>query len=58
MFNVSQSGSFITKLDSNGNFIWAKLFPAVQGAGGSSIETIAIDQNGNVILAGYFPAVN
>lgn len=54
-FNLTTSGFnddiFISKLDSSGNFIWAK------GMGGSSDEiglTISLDASGNVYTSGYF----
>jgi hypothetical protein len=54
VFNFTQSGSFVVKLNAQGNFVWARNFPAVQLVGGSSAEAIAIDNSGNVIIAGYF----
>ena len=43
---------FISKLDSNGNFVWAKNL-GVAGASQSS-GGIALDSNGNVYTTGYF----
>jgi hypothetical protein len=53
-FNLTSAGSsdiFISKLDSGGNFLWAKK------AGGNSFEesySVAIDNFGRAYLAGYF----
>jgi hypothetical protein len=48
IFNLTGGGHFISKLDSSGNFIWAK---AVTGAGGYSI---GLDASANVYTTGYF----
>ncbi len=49
--NVGTNNTFITKLDSNGNFIWAKQF-------GSTISNqpsaLAIDASGNIVITGNF----
>ena len=56
-FNLPPASSidaFITKLDSSGNFIWAK---RVGGAGQwkyNSGKAIATDSSGNIHVAGYF----
>jgi hypothetical protein len=42
---------FISKLDANGNFIWAK---NVGGAGSDSGSSIKVDASGNVLIGGYF----
>ena len=47
------SDIFLLKLDSNGNFIWAKKF----GAGGISVDVaynFAFDSHGNILLTGFF----
>jgi hypothetical protein len=54
VFNFTQSGSFISKLNSSGNFVWAKNLPKVLNVGYTSSSSIAIDQIGNVIIAGKF----
>jgi hypothetical protein len=54
VFNFTQSGSFISKLNSSGNFVWAKNLPKVLNVGYTSSSSIAIDQIGNVIIAGTF----
>lgn len=44
--------TFISKLDANGNFVWAK---SVTGTGSQNIGTsLAIDTTGNLFIAGYF----
>ncbi|HYV34115.1 MAG TPA: SdrD B-like domain-containing protein, partial [Gemmataceae bacterium] len=51
MASAGQSDTFVSKLDSNGNFVWAKQI------GGSSYDVgqgIAVDSAGNVFTAGYF----
>ncbi len=53
-FNLTPAGSldiFISKLDSNGNFVWAK------SMGGTSLEiglSIILDSSGNVYTTGFF----
>jgi len=42
---------YVSKLDPNGNFIWAKGFGSDQNEQG---EEIAVDATGNVFVAGYF----
>ena len=42
---------FVSKLDSAGNFVWAK---AMDGNSGSSGMDIAVDESGNVFTTGYF----
>jgi len=51
---TSQGGNwdiFIQKLDSNGNFVWAKSFGVTNGLGGSSM---VIDDIGNLYIVGGF----
>lgn len=58
VFNVTQpqnttGGYYLSKLDGNGNFVWAKNY--VQGVVGDAIpKVITIDQNNNIVLAGVF----
>ena len=52
--NHTSAGSddvFIQKLDSNGNFLWAKTFGGISGASGRSIN---IDDSGNIYTTGIF----
>lgn len=42
---------FISKLDSSGNFIWAK---AMGSSGADRGQAIAVDKSGNVYATGYF----
>ena len=42
---------FVSKLDSNGQLIWAKSMGGTSGDDGDSIE---VDGNGNVYITGYF----
>lgn len=54
VFNLSSSGStdvFISKLDNNGAFIWAKKVGGTRIDSGHDIKT---DQVGNVYVTGYF----
>ena len=54
IFNLTSAGGndiFISKLDSIGNFLWAK---AIGGTGGDRGNAIAIDGLGNVYTTGYF----
>ena len=53
-FNVSGNGeeAFISKLDSSGNFIWARKF---SGANGDEYgKSITLDKLGNVYSTGYY----
>lgn len=53
-FNLTSTGGidvFISKLDSSGNFIWAKHIEGTENKMGYSL---AIDISGNVYTAGYF----
>ena len=52
--NITSNGNrdiFVQKLDSNGDFLWAK------GMGGTSIDiglSVALDDAGNIYVTGYF----
>ena len=52
--NITSNGNrdvFVQKLDSNGDFLWAK------GMGGTSIDiglSVALDDTGNIYVTGYF----
>ncbi len=54
-FNLSSTGAtynlFISKLNSAGNFVWAKKFG---GTGDNEGNSIAVDAAGNVYTTGYF----
>jgi hypothetical protein len=52
--NLSSAGDndiFISKLDTNGNFVWAK---SIGGPGGDTPLDLAVDRSGNVYTCGYF----
>lgn len=49
--SAGSTDAFITKFDSNGDFLWAKKFGGNLGDGGRSV---AADTNGNVYVAGVF----
>jgi hypothetical protein len=55
VFNLTSVGFgddiFVSKLDSMGNFVWAKRFGGTES---DSSESIAVDSNGNVYTTGYF----
>lgn len=54
IFNVTGSGAgdiFITKLDVNGNFIWAKSIGGLLAQRGTAMKT---DPGGNLFVTGYF----
>ncbi|MGI8893796.1 MAG: SBBP repeat-containing protein [Bacteroidia bacterium] len=51
MTSVGNTDIFISKLDANGNFIWAKQMGGPEHEIGSSITT---DSAGNVYITGYF----
>jgi hypothetical protein len=53
-YNLASAGStdiFVSKLDSSGNFVWAKSMGGTDGEGGGSI---AVDSSGNVYTSGKF----
>ena len=49
--SVGLSDFFVSRLDSNGNFVWVKAMGGTGDDGGNAIE---MDGNGNVRTAGYF----
>ena len=56
--NLVSAGStdiFVSKLDANGDFLWAKSFG---GTGADSGISITTDQESNVYVAGYFAGTN
>ena len=53
-YNMTPVGNldiFISKLDSNGNFVWAK---QLGGKSRDEVKDIAVDASGNVYITGYF----
>jgi len=48
VYNLTGSGAFISKLNSSGNFVWAK------GVNGSSGKSMALDNMGKMYVAGFF----
>ncbi len=53
-FNITSLGSaeiFVSKLDTDGNFVWAK---SAGGTGYQQANAIALDASGNVYTTGYF----
>ena len=48
MYNID---GFVSKLDANGNFVWAK---QIGGAAADFPKTITCDDNGNIYTAGFF----
>ncbi len=50
--NITNGSTFILKLDTNGNFVWAKHIPSSGGNG--SGRGIDLDNSGNVIIGGGF----
>lgn len=54
IMNLTSNGSkdiFIQKLDTNGNFVWAKSFG---GTGSDQAASVITDASGNVYTVGYF----
>lgn len=51
IYNLTKGGAFISKLDSSGNFVWAKSF-----VGTSAVEcySMILDASGNIYTTGYF----
>lgn len=47
--NVGTADGFVMKLDTNGNFLWAR---QLTGTAGEGIQAIAIDSMGNVCMSG------
>lgn len=50
-FTVTNNSSFISKLDGNGNFVWAK---GINNLSQSDIQSLDVDATGNLLLAGTF----
>lgn len=49
--SAGQSDAYVSKLDSNGNFVWAK---NMGGTGAEFCYSIAVDWSGNVYTTGFF----
>lgn len=52
--NSSNSNCYVSKLDANGNFVWAITFDGTQG---TYISSITNDSKGNIYIMGYFLGV-
>lgn len=56
-FNFNRSGNYISKLNSNGQFVWARNLPVTivngQNVGGTIINKIHLDANGDIIITGF-----
>ncbi|MEZ5172657.1 MAG: hypothetical protein R2850_03920 [Bacteroidia bacterium] len=53
--SISYSDIFITKLDSDGNFVWAKqIGSTVEGSGQEEELEHAVDGEGNILITGWF----
>ena len=58
VLNLSVVGSadvFVQKLDSNGDFLWAKSFG---GSGDDNPESIHIDSNGDIYITGHYSSTS
>jgi hypothetical protein len=53
--NASGADGFISKLDMNGNFVWAKQFGGSSGS--TVVNSIALDVSGNILTTGYLQNV-
>ena len=51
VYNLTARGSFVTKLDGSGNFVWARI---VSATGFSTGRSIVVDANENVYTTGWF----
>ena len=49
--SLGGNDAFISKLDGNGNLIWAKSFG---GTGNDAVKSIAVDASGNIIASGTY----
>jgi len=52
--SIAESAAFVTKLDSAGKFVWAKVLVSGLGVGGVGV---AVDGGGNVYVTGRFEGV-
>ncbi|HYG18784.1 MAG TPA: SBBP repeat-containing protein, partial [Ohtaekwangia sp.] len=55
VFNISHTtgGGFVSKLDTDGNFVWAKAFTGEDG-GIATGNSLALDADGNIYTTGMF----
>lgn len=51
--NTNGTSGFISKLNAQGNFVWARIFP-ISDIGGVDLQTLTLDAQGNLIIAGRF----
>jgi hypothetical protein len=55
-FTFNRTGSYISKLNSNGQFVWARSLPVTLvnniQAGGTRIDAISLDSNGDIFITG------
>jgi hypothetical protein len=51
--NTNGTSGFISKLNAQGNFVWARPF-ALNDIGGVDLQTLTLDAQGNLIIAGRF----
>jgi IPT/TIG domain len=51
---LTGAGNCITKIDSNGNFLWGKQFDSANSQGNASPAAIAVDSAGNIYTTGVF----
>jgi len=59
-FTVTAVGqeAFLLKLDTNGNFMWAKHWGGKSSSAANNIYAIALDSSGNIIIGGSFEGTN
>jgi hypothetical protein len=58
VYNLTDGGAFVSKLDSSGNFVWARNFTRNFPGGGSiTPNCLAYDALGNTYTTGYFSGV-
>ncbi|GAB1453312.1 hypothetical protein MASR2M47_33680 [Draconibacterium sp.] len=51
-------GAFLLKLDTNGNFMWAKYWGGNNSSASNYLSTITLDSSNNIILSGSFTGTN
>ena len=52
--NSGNEDGFVSKLDSNGNFVWAKQIKKVSGLGNFDYSSIAVAPSANIYISGGF----